>query len=218
MRLRKKWWARPEMERDEKAVIEPWGMKGQWKDSFKNENPIHLELGCGKGQFISRLAEQNKDINYVAIDLKDEVLVFVLRKINEMGITNVRLIPMFIERIDEIFAKDEVSKIYINFCNPWPKVSHYKRRLTHPRFLKKYKTFLKPGAEVWFKSDDDDLFEASLDYFREEGFAEVYKSWDLQESDFRENIETEYEEKFSSFGVKIKFGIFRLGGVPEEKR
>lgn len=216
MRLRKKWYARPEMEADEKSVIEPWGMKGMWKESFKNENPIHLELGCGKGLFISTLAEKNKDINYVAIDLKDEVLIFVLRKINEMGIGNVRLIPMFIERIDEIFTKDEVSKIYINFCNPWPKVSHHKRRLTHPRFLKKYKTFLKPGAEIWFKTDDDDLFEASLEYFKEEGFTELYKTWDLHESDFEDNIKTEYEEKFSSFGVKIKFGIFKLKNEQEE--
>lgn len=204
------------MEADEKSVIEPWGMKGMWKESFKNENPIHLELGCGKGLFISTLAEKNKDINYVAIDLKDEVLIFVLRKINEMGIGNVRLIPMFIERIDEIFTKDEVSKIYINFCNPWPKVSHHKRRLTHPRFLKKYKTFLKPGAEIWFKTDDDDLFEASLEYFKEEGFTELYKTWDLHESDFEDNIKTEYEEKFSSFGVKIKFGIFKLKNEQEE--
>lgn len=217
MRLRKKWWARPEMEADEKSVIEPWGMKGMWKDSFKNDNPIHLELGCGKGLFISTLAEKNKDINYVAIDLKDEVLIFVLRKINEMGISNVRLIPMFIERIDEIFTKDEVSKIYINFCNPWPKVSHHKRRLTHPRFLKKYKTFLKPGSEIWFKTDDDDLFEASLDYFKEEGFTEIFKTWDLHESDFEDNIKTEYEEKFSSFGVKIKFGIFKLKNEQEEE-
>lgn len=209
MRLRKKWWARPEMAADVKSVIEPWDMKGKWAEHFGNDQPIHLELGCGKGQFISTLAEKNRDINYIAIDLKDEVLVFVLRKINELGLTNVRLIPMFIERIDEIFEEDEISKIYINFCNPWPKVSHNKRRLTHPRFLTKYKGFIRPGTEVWFKTDDDDLFEASLDYFRDEGFKEMYRTWDLETSGFSENIKTEYEEKFSAFGVKIKFGIFR---------
>ena len=213
MRLRKKWWARPEMEKDEKSIMDPFAMKGKWQEHFGNDWPIHLELGCGKGKFVSTLAKENPNINYVAIDLKDEVLVFVLRKINEMGITNVRLIPVFIERIDEIFSKDEISKIYINFCNPWPKVSHHKRRLTHPRFLTKYKTFIKPGTEVWFKTDDDDLFESSLEYFKDEGFEEVYRTWDLPESDFEHNVMTEYEEKFSSFGVKIKFGIVKLSEV-----
>lgn len=198
------------MAEDEKSVLEPWDKKGQWKEVFGNDNPIHLELGCGKGQFISTLAKNNPDINYIAIDLKDEVLVFVLRKINELGLSNVRLIPMFIERIDEIFSEEEISKIYINFCNPWPKASHNKRRLTHPRFLQKYKGFIKPGTEVWFKTDDDDLFEASLEYFKEENFEEIYRTFDLGTADFEENIQTEYEEKFSSFGVKIKFGIFKL--------
>ncbi|NLB20612.1 MAG: tRNA (guanosine(46)-N7)-methyltransferase TrmB [Clostridium sp.] len=209
MRLRKKWWARPEMEKDEKSIMNPFIFKGKWQEHFGNDYPIHVELGCGKGQFISTLAKDNPKINYVAIDLKDEVLVFVLRKINDMGLTNVRIIPVFIERIDEIFSEDEISKIYINFCNPWPKVSHHKRRLTHPRFLTKYKTFIRKGTEVWFKTDDDDLFESSLEYFKDEGFEELYRTWDLWESDFKGNVMTEYEEKFSSFGMKIKFGIFK---------
>lgn len=198
------------MAEDEKSILNPFEQKGKWKEIFGNDHPIHVELGCGKGQFISTLANENPHINYVAIDLKDEVLVFVLRKINELGLSNVRIIPMFIERIDEVFSENEVSKIYINFCNPWPKASHNKRRLTHPRFLKKYKEFIRPGTEVWFKTDDDDLFTASLDYFSEEGFLEMYRTFDLEESGFSENIKTEYEEKFSSFGVKIKFGIFKL--------
>ena len=205
------------MEKDSKAVIDPYVIKGKWQENFGNENPIHLELGCGKVQFITTLAAENPDINYIAIDLKDEVLVFVLRKLNEMGLTNVRIIPMFIERVDEIFEKDEISKIYINFCNPWPKVSHNKRRLTHPRFLTKYKKFIQPGTEVWFKTDDDDLFEASLEYFKEENFEELYRNWDLAESDFTENVRTEYEEKFSAFGVKIKFGIFKYREEMDEE-
>lgn len=212
MRLRKKWWARPEMAADDKAIIEPFDKKGTWHEIFGNDHPIHLELGCGKGQFIATLAKKNPHINYIAIDLKDEVLVFVLRKINELGLTNVRLIPMFIERVDEVFAEGEIEKIYINFCNPWPKASHNKRRLTHPRFLTKYKGFIKPHTEVWFKTDDDELFEASLSYFEEEGFQETFRTFDLGASGFTENIQTEYEEKFSSFGVKIKFGIFSWKG------
>src|SRR5690554_3623126 len=188
MRLRKKWRARPEMAADEKSILNPYDNKGKWQEVFGNDHPIHVELGCGKGRFISTLAMKNPEINYIAIDLKDEVLVFVLRKVNELGLTNVRIIPMFIERIDEIFEENEISKVYINFCNPWPKASHNKRRLTHPRFLTKYKTFIKPGTEVWFKTDDDDLFEASLEYFKEEGFEEMYRTFDLESSGFEENI------------------------------
>lgn len=209
MRLRKKWWARPEMEQDSKAIFDPVSMKGRWSENFGNDNPIHVELGCGKGRFISELASMDRNKNYVAIDLKDEVLVFALRKINELGLENVRIIPMLVENIETVFGEDEVERIYINFCNPWPKVSHNKRRLTHPRFLTKYKGFLKQGGEVWFKTDDDELFEHSLEYFREEGFEELYRSLDLAGSGFEGNIRTEYEEKFTAFGVNIKFGIFR---------
>lgn len=209
MRLRKKWWARPEMEQDSKAIFDPVSKKGRWHEEFGNDNPIHLELGCGKGRFISELASMDRNKNYVAIDLKDEVLVFALRKINELGLDNVRIIPMLVENIETVFGEDEVERIYINFCNPWPKASHNKRRLTHPRFLTKYKGFLKPGGEVWFKTDDDELFEHSLEYFREEGFEERYRSLDLAVSGFEGNIKTEYEEKFTAFGVNIKFGIFR---------
>ncbi|ETA82098.1 tRNA (guanosine(46)-N7)-methyltransferase TrmB [Youngiibacter fragilis] len=209
MRLRKKWWARPEMEQDSKAIFDPVSLKGRWHEEFGNDNPIHLELGCGKGRFISELASMDRNKNYVAIDLKDEVLVFALRKINELGLDNVRIIPMLIENIETVFGEDEVERIYINFCNPWPKASHNKRRLTHPRFLTKYRGFLMQGGEVWFKTDDDELFEHSLDYFREEGFEERYRSLDLADSGFEGNIKTEYEEKFTAFGVNIKFGIFR---------
>lgn len=209
MRLRKKWWALPEMEQDEKAIFNQEELYGKWKEEFGNDHPIHLELGCGKGQFVATLAQKNPDINYIAIDLKNEVLVFALRRINELGLKNVRLISMIIENIEKVFAKDEIDKIYINFCNPWPKASHNKRRLTHPRFLTKYNVFLKDGGEIWFKTDDDELFEHSLEYFREEGFTEVYRTLDLLNDGFAENVKTEYEEKFTAFGVNIKFGIFR---------
>ena len=216
MRLRKKWWARPEMKEDSKVIFEPKKLKGLWKDEFKNDNPIHLELGSGKGQFISLKSKENKNVNYVGIDLKDEVLVYALRKVNDVESENVRLVPMFIEGIDEIFGKDEVSKIYINFCNPWPKLSHNKRRLTHPRFLRKYKGFIKKGAEVWFKTDDLDLFNDSLDYFKDEGFKEEYRTLNLTDSDFQKNIKTEYEEKFISFGEKINFAIFKYIGLDND--
>ena len=114
---------------------------------------------------------------------------------------------MNISGIEEVFEEDEVSGIFINFCNPWPKERHKKRRLTHPRFLSMYKKFLKDQGEIWFKTDDKGLFEESLDYFKESGFQVIYHTFDLHNSDFKENIMTEYEEKFSSKGMKIMFLI-----------
>ncbi|MBU5590480.1 tRNA (guanosine(46)-N7)-methyltransferase TrmB [Clostridium sp. MSJ-4] len=210
MRLRKKWWARPEMEQSKEVVINPRELKGKWKEEFNNNNPIYLELGCGRGRFISNQGYENKDINFIGIDLKDEVLVYALRKVQEKEVENVRLTPLEIAFITEIFDKDEISRIYINFCNPWPKKSHNKRRLTHSRFLERYKTFLKPSSEIWFKTDDKELFEASLEYFKESGFELTYSTYDLHSSSFENNIMTEYEEKFSSKGMKIMFLIARL--------
>lgn len=210
MRLRKKWWARPEMEASSLVITRPMEYKGKWREEFKNENPIHLELGCGRGGFISKLGEINKNINYVAVDLKDEVLIYVKKKIEELELTNVRVVPLNISFIAEVFKENEVEKIYINFCNPWPKDRHNKRRLTHTRFLTEYKKFLKAGSEIWFKTDDKDLFDASQEYFKEAGFNLEYVTYDLHSSDFKENIMTEYEEKFSSKGMKIMFLIGKL--------
>lgn len=207
MRLRKKWWARPELEQSKEVVTEPSLLKGKWKEEFNNSNPIYLELGCGKGRFISGQSQANKDINFIGIDLKDEVLVYALRKVNEVEreVDNIRLIPLEIAFIEEVFDKNEISRIYINFCNPWPKLSHNKRRLTHSRFLERYKTFLQPESEIWFKSDDKELFDDSLEYFKESGFELLYHTYDLHNSDFKKNIMTEYEEKFRSKGMKIMF-------------
>jgi tRNA (guanine-N7-)-methyltransferase len=210
MRLRKKWWARPEMEAAPLVITNPREYKGKWKEEFKNDNPVHLELGCGRGGFIAEKAIQNPDINYIAVDLKDEVLIYVLKKIEELEITNVRIVPLNIMFISEIFDKDEIQKIYINFCNPWPKDRHNKRRLTHTKFLAEYKKFIKPGSEIWFKTDDTDLFNASQEYFKESGFTINYLTYDLHQSDFDRNIMTEYEKKFTKLGMKTMFLIGRL--------
>ena len=209
MRLRKKRWARPELEQDSKVILAPAEYQGKWQELFGNSHPVYLELGCGRGRFIATLAELNQEINYIAVDTYDEVLVRVVRKINEGQLTNVRIIPMNIDKISSVFAQNEIERIYINFCNPWPSNRHHRRRLTHPDFLKMYKAFLQKGSEIWFKTDDDLLFAASLKYFHEEGFTELYKTYDLHQSGFAENIMTEYEEKFSSQGVQIKFARFR---------
>lgn len=207
MRLRKKWWARTEMEENPYFIENHFEQYSKWREVFNNDNPIYLELGCGWGKFLSENAANNKDINYIGIDLKDEVLVYSLRKIKEQELNNARILAMNICFIDKVFGEDEIDRIYINFCNPWPKLRQNKRRLTHSGFLKKYKGFLKPSSEIWFKTDDDGLFEDSLSYFKEEGFNIKFITYDLHQSDFTGNVMTEYEEKFSKRGIKIKFLI-----------
>jgi tRNA (guanine-N7-)-methyltransferase len=210
MRLRKKWWARPEMEASNFVVTKPEDLKGQWNKEFGSNNEIYLELGCGRGQFITGRAAQNPNINFIGIDLKDEVLIYALRKVADAELSNVRLIPMNIMGIGEIFDKDEISRIYINFCNPWPKERHNKRRLTHTKFLTEYKKFIKPGTEIWFKTDDVELFEDSQGYFKDNGFSVEYLTYDLHNSGFEDNVVTEYEQKFTGLGMKTMFLIALL--------
>ena len=156
MRIRYKKWARPELEASPFYIDNPEEMKGKWKEYFGNNNPIHLELGCGKGQFISELASENLDINYIAIDLVDAMLGLAKRnveaKYKEKNIEpkNIVLTRFDIERILLILEEqDEIERIYINFCNPWPKGKHRKKRLTHTRQLEKYKVFLKENGEIY---------------------------------------------------------------------
>lgn len=216
MRLRKKKWARPEIENGKFTITEPKENKGKWKEFFGNDNDIYLELGCGRGTFLANHALNNRNINYIAIDIKDEIVVCAKRTVealfekNNREVDNVKIIPLEIAFITDIFDKDEISKIYINFCNPWPKERHNKRRLTHTRFLERYKTFIKPGTEIWFKTDDTDLFNASQEYFKESGFDINYLTYDLHSSDFKGNIVTEYESKFTSLGMKTMFLLAKL--------
>lgn len=210
MRLRKKWWARPELEASPLVITNPREYKGKWSEVFQNNKEIYLELGCGRGEFVSKNADLHPENNYIAMDLKDEVLVYALRKAEEAELTNVRIIPLEIAFINEVFDKDEISRIYINFCNPWPKDRHNKRRLTHTKFLQKYKQFIKPNSEIWFKTDNKDLFEASLEYFKNNGFEVLFYTYDLHSSGFEPNVVTEYEDKFTKIGMKIMFARARL--------
>ena len=219
MRIRYKKWARPELEASKFYEDEPEKWKGKWKEHFENpELPFMLELGCGKGTFISKLAVENLDINYLAIDLVDAMLGLAKRNVeasyNEANLEpkNVILTRFDIERINLILDKaDKVRRIYINFCNPWPRGKHRKKRLTHTRQLEKYKEFLVAGGEIYFKTDDNELFESSLYYFDETGFEVVSKTYDLHSQPiFEKNIETEHEKMFSEQGIKIKALIAKL--------
>ena len=217
MRIRNKPWAKEELLASNFYVQKPEDYKGRWKEFFNNENDhIYLELGCGKGFFVKKAAKQNQNINYIAIDLIDAILGMANRNIIEefenKEVLNLALTRYDVEEINNILDKsDNIERIYINFCNPWPKTRHKKRRLTHTRQLEKYKQFLAPKGEIYFKTDDDELFRESLEYFKEAGFETVKITDNLnEEPDFWENIETEHEIKFKNEGIKIKAGIFRL--------
>ena len=220
MRIRYKKWARPELEASKFYIDNPEDWKGKWKEFFENKkNPIHLELGCGKGQFISELASDNLNTNYIAIDLVDAMLGLAKRNIEEVykekkiEPNNVVITRFDIERILLILSKeDKIERIYINFCNPWPKGKHRKKRLTHTRQLEKYKQFLVPNGEIYFKTDDDGLFESSITYLKESGFNIKKITYDLHNEDIfnGKNIKTEHEKMFSEQGIKIKALIAEL--------
>lgn len=212
MRIRCKPWARPELEACPFFINEPIKNRGHWNAVFGNDKPIYLELGCGKGGFASQAVLHWKDVNFIAVDIKNEMLVLAKRKIEQalagakLTDAQVRVMIFNISNIRDAFSEeDRIDRIFINFCNPWPKSKHKKRRLTHTRQLKQYRSFLH--GEIWFKTDDDELFEESLEYFEEAGFEIKYLTRDLHASDFTENLVTEHEQMFTEEGKHIKFLI-----------
>ncbi len=215
MRIRKKKWVDEELENCNFLIKNPVENVGKWKNVFGNENPIYLELGCGKGGFASQFGVTHKNINLIAVDMVAAMLGLAKRKIEKeylehnQEINNICIVSHNIERIGELFnEEDKIERIYINFCNPWPRGKHKKRRLTHTRQLEQYKKFLIKEGEIFFKTDDDELFEESLEYFAETGFEILELTRDLHNYDSessKENIVTEHEKMFSDDGIKIKF-------------
>ncbi|MBD5088579.1 MAG: tRNA (guanosine(46)-N7)-methyltransferase TrmB [Clostridiales bacterium] len=178
--------------------------KGRWKEFFGNENPIHIEIGMGKGQFIMELAKTNPDINYIGIEKYSSVLVRALEKRPELETKNLIFIRMDAEDIVKVFDKDEIDRIYLNFSDPWPKDRHAKRRLTSTQFLSKYNQFLRPDGKVIFKTDNRPLFDFSLEQVEEAGWTLENHTFDLHNSEFVEgNVMTEYETKFVAEGKPI---------------
>ncbi|MGN1411778.1 MAG: tRNA (guanosine(46)-N7)-methyltransferase TrmB [Oscillospiraceae bacterium] len=215
MRIRRKPWAEAELKACPFCIQEPNQFKGKWNEVFKNDAPIYLELGCGKGGFISQIAPQNLNINFIAVDMINSMLGLAKRKLESayqernVPTDNVRIFIKNIERISEVFGDgDIIERIYINFCNPWDrKKKHQKRRLTHPRQLEQYLTFLAPNGEIFFKTDSDILFEASIEYLKQMNFSIKYITYDLHNSGFEPNYITEHENMFTEQGIKIKFLI-----------
>lgn len=204
MRLRHKPWAMDKIKDHPQYVVSiPEEWRGRWHERFGNQNPIHIEIGTGKGQFISEMAKANPDINYIGIEIQTSVVVVALDKLIVANLPNLQLLHIDGGDVSQFFAEGEVDRIYLNFSDPWPKKKHAKRRLTYRTFLKSYETILVPNGELHFKTDNQGLFEYSLASFSQYGMV-IKKVWlNLHESDFEGNIMTEYEEKFSSRGQRI---------------
>lgn len=205
MRLRNVPGARETIIENQFSIQEPEQKKGKWAEVFGNDHPIHIEVGMGKGQFIIEMAKRNPEINYIGIEKYSSVLVRAVEKLEDFEQNNLRLIRMDAENIEEVFDKDEVDRIYLNFSDPWPKDRHAKRRLTSTRFLERYNNILTPEGRVMFKTDNKDLFDFSLEQVEEAaGWILENHTYDLHHSEYNEgNVMTEYEEKFSAKGNPI---------------
>lgn len=204
MRLRNVPGARETIIENQFSIQEPEQKKGKWAEVFGNDHPIHIEVGMGKGQFIIEMAKRNPEINYIGIEKYSSVLVRAVEKLEDFEQNNLCLIRMDAENIEEVFDKDEVDRIYLNFSDPWPKDRHAKRRLTSTRFLERYNNILTPEGRVMFKTDNKDLFDFSLEQVEEAGWILENHTYDLHHSEYNEeNVMTEYEEKFSAKGNPI---------------
>ncbi len=166
-------------------------------------HPLHMEIGCGKGRFITTLASQNPDIHYIASEMIANIIVLAAEKARDMELENIRFISGNVQYMADSLPQGSVDKIYLNFSDPWPKDRHAKRRLTHKNFLELYKKILTEDGEIHFKTDNKPLFDFSVESFIENGWELSEVTYDLHNSGFEGNIMTEYEEKFSGLGFTI---------------
>lgn len=205
MRLRNITGADVYIEQSEFVVRDFKGQKGNWKAVFMNENPIHIEVGMGKGRFLMDLAALNPDINYVGIEMYSSVLLRAVQKMEENTLENLRFIRMDAREIEEVFDKEEVDKIYLNFSDPWPKDRHAKRRLPSRQFLARFNNILKEDGNLEFKTDNKDLFDFAVEEVEPAGWKIDAITYDLHNDEKMNqgNVMTEYEEKFSSKGNPI---------------
>ncbi len=185
---------------------------GTWKAIFGNENPIHIEIGMGKGKFIHTMAKLHPEINYVGIEKYSSVLLRALQKMEQEELPNLKFLRMDAEDITKVFGAGEVDKIYLNFSDPWPKDRHAKRRLPSREFLARYNVILKQDARLEFKTDNRPLFDFAVEELEPAGWKAEVITYDLHSDEalVEGNVMTEYEEKFSSMGNPIcKYIIYR---------
>lgn len=191
---------------------EMFELPGKWADIFENSNPIHVEIGMGKGQFIHTLAKRNPQINYVGVEKYSTVLLRAVQKMEQEGLPNLVFLRMDAEDVDKVFGEGEVDKIYLNFSDPWPKDRHAKRRLPSAAFLARYDKILKKDGRLEFKTDNRDLFDFAVEELEPAGWQADVITYDLHADEklMEGNVMTEYEEKFSSMGNPIcKYIIHR---------
>ena len=207
MRLRRKLWIDTAI-LDYADFVTPLGgdwtrFAGAWTETFGRTAPLHVEIGVGKGDFLTELAARNPNVNYVGLEAQQGVLYFAARKAAARELPNVRLLVFDAAHLTELFASGEVDRIYLNFSDPWPKARHAKRRLTSEVFLARYAAVLKEGGAIHFKTDNAGLFAYSLETMEREGWLLSHVTHDLHALAEPDNIMTEYERKFSARGAKI---------------
>lgn len=203
MRMRYKPWAEDYLKKEPNIVDIDGSHAGQISDWFDNDQPIYIEIGSGMGQFITTLAAQNPDINFISMEREKSVMVKVLDKVLDQGLINIKLICNDAIELNEYFKDEEISRIYLNFSDPWPKKRHTKRRLTYHTYLTLYKQVLKKDGELHFKTDNRGLFAYSLESMSQFGMYFTKINLNLHQEDVETNIETEYERKFSDKGSRI---------------
>ncbi len=183
------------------TINQPQQYKGRWKEAFVRQQPLHIEIGMGKGRFVSRMAVLHPDINYLGIEIYESVMQKAIERLGEKP-DNLFFLCMNAEILEDVFAQGEVDRIYLNFSDPWPKARHEHRRLTSPRFMALYDKVLAPDGTVEFKTDNEGLFDYSLESIPQAGWEIIWQTRDLHSLDI-DNVETEYEEKFSAKGNPI---------------
>lgn len=191
------------LENSEYYITNPYELKGKWNKAFNNNNPIMLEIGMGKGDFIINMARKYPEYNFIGIEKYESVLVRAIKKLNESGLNNVKVVAIDASKSSDILDR-EIDTLYLNFSDPWPKKRHYKRRLTYKDYLMVYDLLFKGDAKIKMKTDNDQLFESSLIELNNYGYEFLEIKLDLWNSDI-DNIRTEYENKFGSMGFKIKY-------------
>lgn len=185
------------------VILNPADAKGRWQEIFGNGHPIHVEVGSGKGAFVSGMAKANPDINYIGIDIQKSVLSYALDKVLATDVPNIKLLWVDGSDLTDYFEDGEIDRLYLNFSDPWPKKRHEKRRLTYQSFLSTYQQILPENGEIHFKTDNRGLFEYSLVSFSQYGMKLKGVWLDLHASDFEDNVLTEYEQKFANKGQVI---------------
>ncbi len=205
MRIKKKKHGAERLDACGEIVIKDLRAEGNTSQQlFGNDNPIRIEIGCGKGDFIVGTAAKEPDVNFLAVEKVSDVLMLAAEKVKKSELPNIRVCCVDAKELAEIFAEGSIDRIYLNFSDPWPKSRHEKRRLTYRTFLEIYKKILKPDGAVYFKTDNRGLFDFSLEEFKEFGMRLEKLTFDLHNSEYMEgNVMTEYERRFSSMGVPI---------------